>query len=128
VNNGEGSFIGPLLFVISSIIGILVAIAFPLDEGGEIRTTNGKLHVVLVMLMGILTMVGMIAMWLRLEMVEIWSIFASYSLVSAIVSLILFIISGIFIKSNYRGLLERLAVSTIQLYYFILALTVFLTN
>ncbi|MHA1928972.1 MAG: DUF998 domain-containing protein [Candidatus Thorarchaeota archaeon] len=34
VNNGEGSPIGPILFLTSGILSVLVAFLFPLDEGG----------------------------------------------------------------------------------------------
>ena len=123
-----GSIIGPILFIIASILGMLIAFFFPLDEGGEMITWRGKMHLILVIVMGILTIAGMIALWFRLNMVPGWSNFAIYSVVSAIVALILLIISGIFIKGNYRGLLERLGVTPFQLYYFILPLTIFLNN
>jgi drug/metabolite transporter (DMT)-like permease len=124
----EGSVIGPYLFIIASIFGILIAFFFPLDKGGEMTTWKGKMHLILVILMGILTVVGMIALWIRLQTVEGWELFALYSLVSAIVALILLIVSGIFIESNYRGLLERLGVTPFQLFYFILPLMIFLNN
>ena len=123
-----GSIIGPYLFIISSIFGILIALFFPLDEGGEMTTWRGKMHLILVILMGILTIGGMIAIWFRLKDVTGWSTFATYSLISAIVALILLIISGIFIESNYRGLLERLGVTPFQLFYFILPLMIFINN
>jgi hypothetical protein len=128
VSNGEGSIVGPILFLTSSILGILVALFFPLDAGGEIVTTRGKMHLVLVMASGILTIAGMVAMWFRLESVAGWSVFASFSLITAIVALILVIVSGMAAKTNYLGLIERIAVSTYQVYYFILALMVFLYN
>ena len=128
VNNGEGSIIGPVLLVVSGFLGVLVALFFPLDAGGEIITLRGKMHLVLVMTSGILTIAGMITLWFRLESVEAWSLFANYSLISAIVSIVLMIISGIFIKSRFRGLLERFAVTPFQVFYFILALMIFLTN
>jgi hypothetical protein len=121
-----GSIIGPYLFIIASIMGILVAFFFPLDEGGEMTTWRGKMHLILVILMGILTVVGMILLWFRLKDASGWEIFAIFSLVSAIVALALLIISGIFIKSNYRGLLERLGVTPFQLFYFILPLLIYL--
>jgi drug/metabolite transporter (DMT)-like permease len=124
----RGSIIGPYLFIIASIFGILIALFFPLDEGGEIITWRGKMHLVLVILMGILTIAGMITLWFRLKEVSSWSTFATYSLVSAIVALILMIISSIFIKGKYRGLLERLGVTPFQLFYFILPLMIFLNN
>ena len=128
INNGQGSFIGPILFVISGFLGVLVAFFFPLDVGGEIITLRGKMHLVLVMASGILTIGGMVALWFRLESIESWSVFANFSLVSAIVSLVLIVISGIFVKSRFRGLLERFGVTPFQTYYFILGLMVFLTN
>jgi len=123
-----GSIIGPYLFILASILGILIAFFFPLDEYGEIITWRGKMHLILVVAMGMLTIAGMIALWFRLNIVPRWSAFAIYSLISAIVALILLIISGIFIKGNYRGLLERFGVTPFQLYYFILPLMVFLNN
>ena len=128
LNDAGGSIVGPFLFLISSILGILVAFFFPLDVGGEIITWGGKMHLILVIISGILTIAGMIALWFRLHLVQGWSNFASYSLISAIVALILMIISGIFITSKYRGLLERFGVTPFQLYYFILPLMIFLNN
>lgn len=128
INDGGGSIVGPILFLISSFLGILVALFFPLDAGGELITLRGKMHLVLVVASGILTIVGMVALWVRLQSVAVWSAFATYSLISAIVSLILIIISGIFVTSNYRGLLERIGVSPYQLYYFVISLMVFLNN
>ena len=128
INNGGGSLAGPILFLTSGVLGVLVALFFPLDAGGEIITLRGKMHLILVVGSGLLTIGGMVALWFRLRLVEVWSAFAAYSLISAVVSLILVIISGIFIKSKYRGLLERLGVYPYQLYYFVLSLMVFLNN
>lgn len=128
INDEEGSMIGPMLFLISSVMGMLVAFFFPLDKGGEIVTLRGKMHLILVVGMGLLTIAGMVALWFRLQDVAGWSVFASYSLISAIVALILVIISLIFVTSKYRGLLERIMVTPYQLYYFILPLMVFLNN
>jgi len=128
INDEGGSIVGPLLFLISSVLGILIAFFFPLDAGGKMVTWRGKMHLILVIAMGMLTIAGMIALWFRLHMVPGWSAFATYSLISAIVAVILLIISGIFIEGKYRGLLERFGVTPFQLYYFILPLMVFLNN
>ena len=114
--------------MVSSFFGVLVALFFPLDEGGEIVTYKGKMHLILVMLSGILTIAGMIALWFRLQAVPGWSAFALYSLISAISALILMIIAGIFITSKYRGILERFGVTPFELYYFVLALMIFKNN
>jgi hypothetical protein len=128
LNDGGGPILGPVLFIISSILGVLVAFFFPLDEGGEFTTLRGKMHLVLVAGSGILTVLGMIALWFRLQSVSAWSAFALFSLISAIVSLILIIISGIFAAGKYRGILERIGVSPYQIYYFVISLMVFLNN
>ncbi|MBY9018120.1 MAG: DUF998 domain-containing protein [Candidatus Lokiarchaeota archaeon] len=128
INDGGGSIVGPILFLISSILGILIALFFPLDVRGEIKTYKGKMHIILVVVMGLLTIAGMVALWIRLQFVAIWSDFAIFSLISAIISLIGVIISGIFAAGKYRGIIERIMVTPYQLYYFILALMVFLTN
>jgi hypothetical protein len=128
VNNGEGSIVAPILFVISGFLGVLVALFFPLDAGGEITTLRGKMHLVLVMASGILTIGGMVALWFRLESVEAWSLFANYTLISAIIALVLMVVSGIFVKTRFRGLLERFAVTPFEVFYFTLALMVFTTN
>lgn len=123
-----GSIVGPVLLIISSVFGMMVAFFFPLDAGGEMVTWRGKMHLILVVISGIFTIGGMIALWFRLQEIPGWSVFAVYSVVSAIVAVILLIISGIFITSNYRGLLERLGVTPFELYYFILPVMVFLNQ
>jgi len=128
INDVGGSIIGPILLIFSSILGVLVAIFFPLDEGGEIKTYKGKMHILLVVASGILTIAGMVALWLRLQVIVGWSAFATFSLISSIVSAILIIISGIFATGKYRGILERFGVAPYQVYYFVLSLMVFLVN
>jgi drug/metabolite transporter (DMT)-like permease len=127
-NNGVGSISGPILFVISGLLGVLVAVFFPLDEGGELITTRGKMHLILISISGILTTAGMVALWFRLESVAGWSTFATFSLITAIVSVILMVFTRRATNSNYMGLVERFMISSYQIYYFVLALMVFLTN
>jgi hypothetical protein len=128
VNNGEGSIIGPILFVISGLLGVLVALFFPLDTGGEIVTIRGKMHLILIAISGILATAGMVTMWFRLESIAGWNVFATFSLLTAIVSLILVFVSAFTATKSYFGLIERFMVSSYQVYYFVLALMVFLTN
>ena len=40
ITDGGGSIIGPIVLLISSILGIMIALFFPLDEGGEFTTYN----------------------------------------------------------------------------------------
>ncbi|MFX1277402.1 MAG: DUF998 domain-containing protein [Promethearchaeota archaeon] len=128
INDGSVSIIGPILLLISSILGMLVAFFFPLDEGGEMTTYKGKGHITLVVLMGIFAIAGMVALWVRLIFVPVWSGFAIFSLICAVLSLIGVAISAKFAAGNYRGLIERIMVTPFQLFYFVLSLMVFLVN
>ena len=107
---------------------MLIAGFFPLDANGEIVTFRGKLHLVLVVASGFLNIIVMVALCFRLSSVNNWSDFAVFSLISAIFSLVVVFAALIFIKSKYRGLVERIMVTPYQLYYFVISLMVFLTN
>lgn len=128
INSGTGSILGPILLVISGFLGVLVAVFFPLDAGGELITTKAKLHLGLIAISGIMATAGMVFLWFRLASDLVWGTFATFSLITAIVSLLLVIASALVAKSDYLGLVERFMVSTYQIYYFVLALMVFLTN
>ena len=75
LNDEGGSIVGPILFIISSVLGILVAFFFPLDAGGKMVTFRGKMHLILVVASGILTLAGMVALWFRLHLEPGWSVF-----------------------------------------------------
>ncbi|MFX1428088.1 MAG: DUF998 domain-containing protein [Promethearchaeota archaeon] len=128
IDDGGGSILGPIALLISSILGILIALFFPLDEGGEFTTYKGKMHIALVVLMGLFAIAGMIFLWIRLQDVPEWRSFALFSLISAILSLIGVVISSIFAAGKYRGIIERIMVTPYQLFYFVLSLMVFLNN
>jgi len=128
INNGEGSIVGPIFFMTSAFLGLVVAIFFPLDEGGELTTWKGKMHLILIVISGLLVMTSMIFLGLRTKSIEGWFGFAWFSLISAPITLILVVVSGIYAGGPYMGLVERLMVEYYQLYYFILALAVFLRN
>lgn len=128
INDGTGSILGSILFIASGLLGFLVALFFPLDEGGQMISTKAKLHLGLIALSGIFCIAGMVVLWLELASDVVWSTFAVFSLVTAIASLILVIATSASTKTNYLGLVERLMVSTYQIYYFVIALMVFLTN
>ncbi len=102
LNNGVGSILGPGILLFSSILGVLVAFFFPLDEGGELTTYKGKMHIILVVASGILTIGGMLAIWIRLESVSGWTEFATYSLITAIISILLVIMSLFLASGKYK--------------------------
>ena len=118
----------PVLFIIAGFFGVLVAFFFPLDEGGEMITTKAKLHLGLISLSGLLTITGMVVLGLDLAADLVWGSFAFFSIITALVSLILVVATTRSMGTNYLGLVERFMVSTYQVYYFVLALMVFLTN
>jgi len=128
INNGVGFILGPILFIISGLLGVLVAVFFPLDASGKLVTTRGKLHLVLIAISGILATAGMVVLWFSLASDTVWGTFATFSLITAIVSLVFVIATSIATMSKYLGLVERFMVSTYQIYYVVLALMVFLTN
>ena len=64
------SILGSVLFVVSFFLGILVALFFPLDAGGEFTTYNGKMHTILIVTSGSLTIAGIIVLWFSLETIE----------------------------------------------------------
>ena len=128
INEGEGSIFGPLFLLMSAIIGLSTAVFFPLDEGGEILTYSGEMHVFTVMLMALFSILGMIALWFRFRKIEGWKGYDSYTFITLIVTTALSIISAIFIESEVMGLLERLSVYAILQYNFVIALRVYKTT
>jgi hypothetical protein len=126
VNDGQGSVIGPVCFMLSSIVGLLVVLFFPLDEGGEPETQRGKMHVNLVGAMSILALVGMIALWRRLIFTPGWVSFGNYTLISLIVTLGTALIAARYIGTEWMGITERLVVTANLQYFFVLALNVYL--
>ena len=118
--------LAPMILLVSGFLGVLVPLFFPLDEGGQITTYRGRMHLALVMASGLLTIAGMLILWLQLRDAQGWSAFAVLSAVTALSALVLFVIAGVFITSRYRGLLERVAVTPFQVYYFVLAVFIFM--
>jgi hypothetical protein len=125
---GNPSIVGPVLFIISTFVGLIVALFFPLDEGGELKTLKGKMHLILIVISGILVLVSMVILWFHTRALSGWIGFAWFSLVSVPIVLVLMVLSGIFGGGPYMGLVERFMVSYFQLYYFVIALMVFLNN
>lgn len=125
---GNPSIVGPILFILSTFVGVIVAIFFPLDEGGELKTIRGKMHLILILVSGILVLTSMVFLWYHTKTVAGWIGFAWFSLASLPILVVLMVISGIFGGGPYMGLTERFMVSYFQIYYFVIALMVFLNN
>jgi hypothetical protein len=126
--DGNISIAGPILFLISTFIGFVVAVFFPLDEGGELTSIRGKMHLILIVISGIFVIVSMVFFWLGMKILDGWIGFAWFSIISLPIILILMILSGIFGGGPYMGLVERIMVSYFQVYYFVIALMIYLNN
>ena len=126
IDGGQGSILGPACWVLTNIIGLAVAIFFPLDEGGEMVSPTAKMHFKLVMVMALLSAVGMLALWNRLSSTEGWVWLGTFSLVSFIVSAVTGLYASKKVGTEIMGLTERLVVTTNALYIFVLALNVYL--
>ena len=124
----KAPIIGPVLFLIVNVLELLVGLFFPLDEGGEPITFTGQMHVIIVLLMGFIAMGGMVAMWLGLRKVDEWKGYDTYSLITFIFSLVFGLVAAISMGSEIMGLTERLVVTTIGQYFFIIALKTYRTS
>jgi len=122
------AIIGPTMFLIMSIIELIVGIFFPLNYGGEPTGVTGITHLVLVMLMGFISLGGMIAMWRGLRNVDEWKGYDIYSLITLILSLIFTVILIIAVGSEIMGLAERLVATTAGQYFIVLALKTFISS
>ncbi|MFA9496814.1 MAG: DUF998 domain-containing protein [Candidatus Bathyarchaeota archaeon] len=127
INDGQGSYIGPICFMFSNSIGLAVVLFFPLDEGGEPVTPRGKMHVTLVGMMSVFALVGMIALWRRLIFTPGWVRFGNYTLISLIVTIITAVIAAKNIGTDRMGITERFVVTANLQYFFAIALNVYLT-
>jgi len=115
-------WIGPSLLGLAGLLGMLVTLYFPCDVGCEANpTTNwGKGHGVLVGISAILVFLGLIALSKSLRKIENWLTFSNYTLISAILTLVLAIVSIPLLGTQYLGLAERVALVPLFL-WFILA-------
>jgi hypothetical protein len=123
----QGLIIGPVLLLISSILGFIVTIFFPLNYGGEPTGTTGTMHLIVVMLMGFIAIGGMIAMWRGLREVNEWSGYDLYSLIILILTLIFTVFLIIATGTEIMGLAERFVIIVNGQYTFVLALKTYLT-
>ena len=127
-STGGTSPLGPVLFVVAAIFGLLVACFFPLDVGGEPATWRGKGHLILIALSGVVMIAAMVLMFFRLRSVDGWRGFAVFHLVSAPVLLAGVIVMIPFTGGSYMGLVERFMVTGYQIFYFVSGIIVFLKN
>jgi len=56
IDGWQGLIIGSACFILANLIELVVALFFPLDEGGEMKSPRAKMHFNLVMVMSMLGM------------------------------------------------------------------------
>ena len=44
IDGGKGLIIGPACFLLANLIELVVALFYPLDEGGEMKSPRAKIH------------------------------------------------------------------------------------
>jgi hypothetical protein len=127
INKGKGSVIGPFTFLINFIIH-LVAVFFPLDAGGGTTSQTAQIHGILVGLMVLLSMIGLVGMWLRLRKADGWSGYGTYTLVTLLFTLIFGVLAAVPTGFEIMGLTERLVATTMGQYFVVIGLKVYLTS
>ena len=128
INEGEGLIVGPIVYALGALIGLIVSIFFPLDEGGETTTIFGKLHLILIVIAGILVMASMILFWFRTRKLEGWKFFNWFSIIIVPITIITLVLSIVFAGGPYMGLVERFMVTAYEIYYFVISLMIFIKN
>lgn len=128
INNGEGSKVGPISLVISGIMGLLVAIFFPLGPHGELTDGLAIAHITIIMMQIPLTIITMIAFWRRLKNLEGWEIYGKFSLLALVIVAITGFMVPMTLDTEIMGLVERVSVCTIELFYFLIAFGAYRNN
>lgn len=127
INKGEGSKVGPISLVISGFLGLLVALFFPLGPNGEFTDWRAVTHATIIFAQIPITMIAMIAIWRRLKKLEEWIFYSTFLLVAFVLTMVFGIMTPMSIGTDYMGLVERLAICTIELFYFMLGLGAYRT-
>ncbi|MFX1376289.1 MAG: DUF998 domain-containing protein [Promethearchaeota archaeon] len=122
INNSEGSKIGPIALIISGFLGMLVALFFPLGPNGELTDWRAVTHATIIFSQVPITIIAMIAIWRRLKKLEEWRAYGTFSLLAFILTMVFGLMTPMSIDTPIMGLVERLAICTIMIFYFMLAL------
>ena len=125
INNGKGSKIGPVLLVLTGILGLLLVIFFPCDPGCKPITLTGTIHIPISFAMAFLSIFAILAFWRRLKYDKKWSRYENYSLVTFILAIFVLIIGSFFMTSPFMGLIERASFGIILQWIFVMAIKLF---
>ncbi len=98
--------------VLTGVLGTIVTVFFPLDAAGQSVTFTGTMHLVVVGLVVPCTFIFMLGFWNIARKDESWGKAAVFSIAVFVVTLISGIATAAFVNSDYRGLLERITISS----------------
>ncbi len=101
---------------------------FPLDAGGGTLSQTAQIHGILVGFMVLLSIIGLLGMWLRLRKASGWSGYGTYTLITLGFTLIFGMLAAVPIGFEIMGLTERLVATTMGQYFFVIGLKVYRTS
>ena len=88
------SWVGPALLIVAGIA--LVFLAFKTDPHGsaDTYTWHGYIHLLAFLMLGVSFLLSLLFLWRRMARDPLWRGYGPYSLVSAVVALLLFFVPG----------------------------------
>ncbi|MBP1676945.1 MAG: hypothetical protein H6Q20_1504 [Bacteroidetes bacterium] len=127
-NYGKLVFLGALCLLILETISLAYGF-FPEDLPGAVATFNGKMHIIVTMLIVPFTIISPLLLGLGFRKFEIWKKFAGYSVITSVLIVIFGSLSAIFYIGNlpFFGLVERLNIGSLQLWLTIFSLKIYKT-
>lgn len=123
IDGGKGSKIGPLLLVGAGVLGLVLTLFFPCDQGCVAETFRGTMHIALAIPLGFLILFALLAFSRRFKRAEGWGGYDTYSMATFLIGLVLGVLSAAFAKSPVGGLLERLVGLSYQQWYVVMGIT-----
>jgi hypothetical membrane protein len=122
------SIIGPFLISLSSILGLSMILFFPCDPECKLLTFTGIMHFILIFPLSCANLFGMFAICLRLKKDDRWNSYDVYTLISLILAITITFLSTFLFQTEFKGLIQRIGMVTMQQWFFILAIKLFRIN
>jgi len=107
--------------VLTALLGAIVTLFFPLDEGGRSETLTGMMHLAVVGLVVPCTFAFELGFWRSVRKDERWKGYGLFSLVIFTITLVFGLATVAFVTSDFRGLIERITIGSTLLWIEVLA-------
>lgn len=126
INNGHSSKIGFVLLTIFAVMAGILPGVFPADEGGAAITFSGQAHQIVTAIGFPIGLIGILFVRREMKKDEDWSDLATYTLITVIVAILLFILfamqrggsdAG---QRSWSGLRQRLFILAVQQWFFVM--------